>query len=119
MGFILTTLVQWLPSIVMSAVMVGVALFGWRRTRATGALLIAIGAAVSLVDDGVGIWQMSLLVSRQMSVTSTATLFAAVRMAGHVTSSVLFIVGVALLLQRLPQARPRATQSSEANQRRA
>jgi hypothetical protein len=104
---LLSMLIQMFPWAVTAAVMMGIALVGWRRTRATGALLIAVAGGLQILDSFVGAWSMSALMERH-SGFATAGLYGLLRTVGHLTSSTLFIVGVALLIKRLPTVQPRA-----------
>jgi hypothetical protein len=103
----LLTVVQYVPWIVTAAVLGGVAFFGWRRTRVTGALLIAIAACMQILDVGVSALAMYWTIERHTSYSATMTITRFVATGGHLVSSVLLIVGVALLIQRLPTAQPR------------
>jgi hypothetical protein len=100
----MTPVVQNVPWIVAAVVMLGIALAGWRRTRATGALLIVISAALQIVDGVAGTCAMLSLMRRQYSYAAMANMYGLVSSGGHLITSVLFIVGVALLIKRLPTA---------------
>jgi hypothetical protein len=100
-------MLQSIPWLVTSAVLLGIALAGWRRTRATGALLISIAAGLQILDSIFGMLTLYWTYERSMSYTAIATVSAFVRTGGHLVSSIILIVGLVLLLQRLPTAQPR------------
>jgi hypothetical protein len=70
----------------------------------TGVLLIAIAAGLQVLHQLFGLWTMSLLYTRGVSAAATMGVYGAVRGAGSLVAEVLFIVGVALVLRRLPAA---------------
>ena len=100
---LLSMLIQMLPWAVTAAVMMGIALVGWRRTRATGALLIAVAGGLQILDSVFGSWTTYAMLERHYGYASVG-LYGLLRTVGHLTSSTLLIVGVALLLRRLPTA---------------
>ena len=106
MGWLVASL-QFLPFLVASSVLGGFALWGWRRTGATGALLIAIAAGVQILHQLLGAYQMWRIWNRGASASyvSWMTMIGAVQSAGSMISEVLIIVGVALVLRRLPALR--------------
>jgi hypothetical protein len=95
-----------LPFFVCTCVLGGFALWGWRRSASTGALLIAIGCGVRVLGHVGYIWQMSRLYSGgPSSYAQTAMVFGAFGTAGGLIADVLLIVGLALILRRLPAAK--------------
>jgi hypothetical protein len=93
-----------LPFFICSCVLGGFALWGWRRSGANGALLVAIGCAVRVVHELVGVYQMTrLYAGGASSYARTAMWYGAFQSVGALIADVLFIVGVALLLRRLPR----------------
>jgi hypothetical protein len=95
-----------LPFLVCTCVLGGFALWGWRRSASTGALLIAIGCGVRALGEVGYIWQMSRLYSGgASSYARTAMLLGPFAAVGGVIADVLFIVGLALILRRLPAAK--------------
>jgi len=103
---LLSMMVQVVPWAITAAVMLGIAIVGWRRTRATGALLIAVGGGLQILESVVGTWSMYALIDRHYGYAQMGV-YSLLRMVGHLTSSTLFIVGVALLIRRLPSAQRR------------
>ena len=102
MGWLFAS-VQYLPFFVCSAVLGGFALWGWRRSRATGALLIAVSAGLGIVHHAFGVYSMWRLWNRGVGGSTTfMTMFGVVQSAGAFIAEVLLIVGVALVLRRLP-----------------
>jgi hypothetical protein len=103
MGWLFASL-QFVPFLVCSCVLGGFALWGWRRSRETGALLIAIAAGLQVLHALVGVYNMWRIWNRGPggSYVSWMTIIGAVQSAGSLIGDVLFIVGVALLLRRLP-----------------
>ena len=95
---------QFLPFLVASCVLGGFALWGWRRSGATGALLIAIAAGLQVLHQLLGVYNMWRMFERGpgASYVSWLTMIGVVQSAGSLIGEVLFIVGVALLLRRLP-----------------
>jgi hypothetical protein len=103
MGFLLAS-VQYVPFFICACVLGGFALWGWRRSGATGALLVAIAAGVRVLHQLVGVYSMSRLYGGGVgSYASHAMFYGAFQSAGALISDVLLIVGVALLLRRLPR----------------
>jgi hypothetical protein len=101
-GMLVSSLSQ-LPFLVASCVLGGFAIWGWRRSGLTDALLIAIAAAVQLLHQLFGIWTMTRLYSDGPAAYGRMMmLYGVFRSAGALIADVLFIVGVALLLRRLP-----------------
>jgi hypothetical protein len=98
----LVTFLQYLPHLVTTLVLGGIALYGWRRTRATGALIIAVGAAVNVVHYVV--WMLLWQTAYRRASYSVLSWIGALQVVGGLVAAVLFIVGVALLLKRLPSA---------------
>ena len=92
------------PGFPLSCDRAGYQHFLWRRTGATGALLIAIGCAVRLVHELVYVVEMVRVYSgAPSSLAQTMMWLGAFQSIGALMSEVLFIVGVALLLRRLPR----------------
>jgi hypothetical protein len=104
---LIAALLQYVPHVIAAIVLGAIALIGWRRTRATGALLIAVSAAVEIVHYGLWIVVMQVMYSRGHSYASWGWLSAMLG-AGGLVAVVLFIVGVALLIKRIPDAQRRA-----------
>lgn len=98
--------IQYLPYLVCSCVLGGIAIAGYRRTQSTGPLLIAIACGVRLVHESVGIYNMWRLWTRTSmeDYGRYATLYGAFQSAGSLIADVLFIVGVALLIRRVAPA---------------
>lgn len=97
---------QHLPFLVCACVLGGFALWGWRRTGATGALLIAIAAGLQALHSLVGIWSMWRMFARgPSSYGAWVAMFGLAQTAGALAADVLFIVGLALVLRRLPARR--------------
>jgi hypothetical protein len=107
MGWLIAS-AQFLPFMVASCVLAGLALAGWRRTGETGALLIAVASGLRVLHELIGVYNLWRLWNHGPGgsyVTSMAAI-GAVQWAGGLVGTVLLIVGVALLLRRLPtQAR--------------
>lgn len=101
------TLIPFLPWVLTSAVLLGVALVGWRRTRATGALLVAVAALVQILNTSANALSLYWMTSRHES-SMARGIGTLVLSGGPMVSSVLLIVGVALLMKRLPSAQRRA-----------
>ena len=103
MGWLFSSL-QFLPFLIASGVLGGFALWGWRRSGATGALLIAIAAGLQILHQLLGAYNMWRIWNRGSggSYLSWMTIIGAVQSAGSLIGEVLFIVGVALVLRRLP-----------------
>jgi hypothetical protein len=100
-----------LPFLVATCVLGGFAIWGWRRTGQTGALLIAIGAAVQVLHQLLWVWSLTRMYADGVAnYARTMTVYGMMRSVGGLTAEVLFIVGVALLLRRLP-ARARSPRS--------
>lgn len=99
-------MIQFLPYLVGSCVLGGIAIAGYRRTQATGPLLIAIACGVRVVHETVGVYNMWRLWTRSSmeDYARYATLFGAFQSAGALIADVLFIVGVALLIRRVAPA---------------
>ncbi|HXU69097.1 MAG TPA: hypothetical protein VN947_07195 [Polyangia bacterium] len=93
-----------LPFFVAACVLCGLAVWGFRRTGQTGALVIAVGAGVRALRDLVFTWHMMEMYSGRTP-WRMALQFAIVEQVGALISEVLIIVGVALLLRRLPARR--------------
>src|SRR4051812_32888480 len=95
---------QFVPFLVASCVLGGFALWGWRRSGATGALLVAIAAGLQVLHQLLGVYNMWRMFARGPggSYVSWMTMIGVVQSAGSLIAEVLFIVGVALLLRRLP-----------------
>ena len=93
-----------LPFFVAACVLGGFALWGWRRTRATGALVIAVGAGVRALRDLLFAWHMMQVYSGRAPWKSSL-MFGIEEQVGAIVSEVLIIVGVALVLRRLPAAK--------------
>ncbi|HEX6838835.1 MAG TPA: hypothetical protein VF334_19790 [Polyangia bacterium] len=92
-----------IPFLVSTLVLAGFALWGWRRSAATGALLIAIACGVRVLGQLVSVYQMAQL--GRVSAAEygrMAMLFGLFHSAGALIADVLFIVGLALILRRLP-----------------
>ena len=107
MGWLLASL-QCLPFLVGSCVLGGIAVAGWRRTGANGALLVGIACGVRVLHDLVGVYQLDRLFARGRGEGGDArwmALSASVQTGSALTAEVLVIVGVALLVRRLPSAR--------------
>jgi hypothetical protein len=103
MGWLLASL-QFLPFLIASGVLGGFGLWGWRRSGATGALLIAIAAGLQILHQLLGAYNMWRIWNRGSSgsYVSWMTIIGSVQAAGSLIGEVLFIVGVALVLRRLP-----------------
>ena len=93
-----------LPFFVAACVLGGFGLWGWRRTGATGALLIAVGGGVRALRDLLFAWHMARIYTGGASWKSSVA-FGVEEQTGAIISEVLIIVGVALLLRRLPVAK--------------
>ncbi|HEY2744631.1 MAG TPA: hypothetical protein VGL86_08410 [Polyangia bacterium] len=97
---------SYVPFFVCSGVLGGFALWGWRRSGATGALLIAIAAGLQMLHSLVGVYGMWLMFNRSPSgYAARLGMFSMAQSAGSFVADVLFIVGVALVLRRLPARR--------------
>jgi hypothetical protein len=97
---------SYLPYLVCSCVLGGIAIAGYRRTQSTGPLLILIACGVRVVHECIGIYKMFLL-ARHASVEEYgryAIVYGALSSAGALIADVLFIVGVALLIRRAAPA---------------
>jgi hypothetical protein len=96
-----------LPFLIASAVLFGVGLWGWRRTAAPGALLVAAGAAVQTLNQLFGLWTMTQLYTNRSpsSYAVKLAVVATVRTTAGMVAEALLIVGVALLLRLLPARR--------------
>ena len=95
-----------LPFLVCTCVIGGFALWGWRRSASTGALLIAIGCGVRLLGHVAYVWQMARLYGGgPSSYAASMMVFGVFQSAGGLIADVLFIVGLALILRRLPAKR--------------
>ncbi|HEX9104294.1 MAG TPA: hypothetical protein VF997_18920 [Polyangia bacterium] len=102
MGWLLAS-VQYLPFLIASCVLGGFALWGWRRSGATGALLIAIAAGLRVLHELAGVYGMWRIWSRGLSNgAQSAAIFGVAQSVGALVADVVFIVGVALVLRRLP-----------------
>jgi hypothetical protein len=103
MGWLIAS-VQFLPFMVASCVLGGVALAGWRRTGETGALLIAVAAGLRVLHDLVAVWNLWRLWNQgsRASYLTWLTAINAVQWVGGLIGAVLLIVGAALVLRRLP-----------------
>jgi len=92
-----------LPFFVCTCVLGGFALWGWRRSGTTGPLLIAIACGVRVIGHVAYVWQMARLYrGGPSSYGQTAMVVGAFQSAGALIADVLVIVGVALVLRRLP-----------------
>ena len=99
--------VAQLPFFVCTCVLGGFALWGWRRSAQTGALLIAIACGVRVLGHVAYVWQMARLYGGgPSSYAQSMMVFGAFQSAGGLIADVLVIVGLALILRRLP---PKAT----------
>jgi len=95
--------VTQLPYFVCTCVLGGFALWGWRRSGTTGPLLIAIACGVRVIGHVAYVWQMAQLYRGGPSgYAQTAMVFGAFQSAGGLIADVLVIVGLALILRRLP-----------------
>ena len=104
MGWMLAS-APLLPFFIASCVLGGFALGGWRRTGATAALLIAIAAGLRALHEIIAVYNMWRLWGGHEPRASYLGWMAAigvVQFVGSLISELLFIVGVALLLRRLP-----------------
>jgi hypothetical protein len=101
----LVTFLQYLPHVVTTLVLGAIALQGWRRTRATGALIIAVSAAVNVFHYVV--WMVLWQTAYRRASYSALSWIGALQIVGGLVAAVLFIVGVALLMKRLPTAQRR------------
>jgi hypothetical protein len=102
---------SYLPYLVASCVLGGIAIAGWLRTRATGALLIAMACGVRVVHELFGVYNMYrmwTMAARREEYLRWAAVSGGFHAAGALVADVLFIVGVALLLRRLPARRAAA-----------
>ena len=106
----LGALVTQAPLFVCTCVLGGIALWGWRRSASTGALLIAIGCGVRAIGHVGWVWQMSrLYTGGPSSYGASMMMFGAFETVSGIVTNVLFIVGLALILRRLPsKAKPKA-----------
>ncbi len=96
----------YVPFFVCSCVLGGFALWGWRRSGATGALIIAIAAGLEALHQVVGVYTMWHIWNRTTGDYALRLgIFSAAQSAGSFIANVLFIVGVALVLRRLPARR--------------
>jgi hypothetical protein len=96
---------HYVPFLVASCVLSGFALGGWRRSGATGALLVASGAGVRVLHQLFGVYSTYQLYAQGPSraeYLQRAALYGAFQTVGAILADVLVIVGVALLLRRLP-----------------
>jgi hypothetical protein len=93
---------QYVPFLVASCVLGGFALWGWRRSGATGALLIALAAGSQVMHELLGVFNMWRIWNRGPGDGWQLTVLGVVQSAGALVADVLFIVGVALVLRRLP-----------------
>jgi hypothetical protein len=94
------------PFFVCTCVLGGFALWGWRRSASTGALLIVIACGVRVLGHVAYVWQMSRMYAGGPSgYAQTAMIFGAFNSAGGIIADVLVIVGLALILRRLPAAK--------------
>jgi hypothetical protein len=100
---------QYVPFLIGSCVLAGFALWGWRRSGATGALLIAIAAGVRVLHELFGVYSMYRMWYREPRAAALQwmTIYGVVQTMGGLIAQVLLIVGVALLLRRLPAKAPR------------
>ena len=96
-----------LPFLIGSLVLFGVALWGWRRTAAPGALLVAAGAAVQTLNQLFGMWTMAQLYTSHSpgSYAVKMAMVATMRTTAGMVAEALLIVGLALLLRMLPARR--------------
>lgn len=94
------------PFFVCTCVLGGFALWGWRRSASTGALLIAIACGVRVLGHAAYVWQMSrLYAAGPSSYAQSVMVFGVFQSAGGLIADVLVIVGLALILRRLPAAK--------------
>jgi hypothetical protein len=98
--------VQFLPYTILESVLLAIAIIGYKRTRANGALLIAVAAGMQILYGVFGAWSMWSLMMGGPGNYSMVALRTSVQGVGHLIAGVLIVVGVALLLRRLPQRRP-------------
>ena len=102
MGWLFSS-ASYVPFFVCSCVLGGFALWGWRRSGETGALLIAIGCGVRVLGHVAYVWQMARLYGGgPSSYAQSMMVFGVFQSAGGLIADVLFIVGLALILRRLP-----------------
>jgi hypothetical protein len=103
----LWTTVQYLPYLVCSCVLGGIAIAGYLRTRATGALLVAIACGVRVVHELFGVYNMYRIwtMTDRGNYARWATIAGAFQSAGALIADILFIVGLALLLRRIAPRR--------------
>jgi len=102
MGALAASVTQ-LPFLVCTCVLGGFALWGWRRSASTGALLIAIACGVRVLGHAAYAWQMTrLYTSGPSSYGQSLMVFGVFQSAGGLIADVLVIVGLALVLRRLP-----------------
>jgi hypothetical protein len=95
--------VTQLPFFVCTCVLGGFAIWGWRRSASTGALLIAIACGVRVLGHLAYVWQMSRLYAEGPSrYAQSLMVFGIFQSAGGIIADVLVIVGLALVLRRLP-----------------
>ena len=95
-----------LPLFVCTCVLGGIAVWGWWRTRVIGALLIAISCGVRMLGHVAYAWQMMRLYgSGPKRYGETAMALGVFESATGIVTNVLFIVGLALILRRLPVRR--------------
>ncbi len=105
MGWLLAS-AQYIPFLVCSCVLGGFALWGWRRTGLTGALLVVIAAALRVMHELFGVYGMWRLWNGGPSrYGQFVTLYGAAQSVGALVADVLVIVGLALILRRLPVAK--------------
>jgi hypothetical protein len=105
MGWLMSSL-SYLPFLMCSGVLLGFALWGWRRSGETGALLIAIAAGLQILHSLVGVYGMWRLWSRGTGdYAARMAIFSMAQSAGSFIAAVLIIVGVGLVLRRLPARR--------------
>jgi hypothetical protein len=105
MGWLFSSL-AYVPFFVCSCVLGGFALWGWRRSGETGALLIAIAAGLEVLHQVFGVYGMWNIWNRTASnYVYKLGVFSVAQSAGSFVANVLFIVGVALVLRRLPARR--------------
>jgi hypothetical protein len=99
---VIASVVQ-LPYFVCTCVLGGFALWGWRRSGTTGPLVIVIACGVRVLGHVAYVWQMARLYrGGATSYAQTAMVLGAFESTGGLIADVLIIVGVALLLRRLP-----------------
>lgn len=105
MTALVATLGFQLPLFLCTCVLGGIAVWGWWRKRVTGALLIAIACGVRVLGHIAYVWQMMRLYDGPRRYRETAMAIGFFETGTGVVTNVLFIVGLALILRRLPARR--------------